>query len=413
MKEQKHCKNRLLCLLFLPLFCTLLNGCWDDRELSELGIASGSAYDWEDNQWKATYQIINPSSGASGMGGGGGGSSSSPPFLTFTVKGKTIIEAIQRTNLTSVRELFTSHSRISILGESVARKGINQIIDLFLRKQDARDTVYVFIATGNAGNILDQLMQLTKNQGAGIQLMIEQESKLLSYYPSVRMFELAMALSSESGSAVIPEILLTGKDIMDETSETGRTDLPSRLALGRLAVLKGDKMVGWLSQKQAFGLTFLTSKIRMANISFATHPQTSDKIDGSFILQKSATTIHPIWAKDHYIMDVNIKGSGAISEIGSVMDLNDRASISQMEKSIENYVLELVENSWQAVKQLNTDVTGFAVKIHRSDRKRWKQIKKDKSWDTVFQEIEIRPHVSIKIERMGLSNKSFKSIDQD
>lgn len=73
-------------------------------------------------------------------------------------------------------------------------------------------------------------------------------------------------------------------------------------------------------------------------------------------------------------------------------------------------------NSWAThggeVKRLGADVTGFAVRIHRSDRKRWKQIEKDKSWDRIFQNIEIKPHVSIQIERSGLSNKSFKSVQQ-
>lgn len=69
-------------------------------------------------------------------------------------------------------------------------------------------------------------------------------------------------------------------------------------------------------------------------------------------------------------------------------------------------------NSWSEVKRLGADVTGFAVRIHRSDRKRWKQIEKDKSWERMFQNIEIKPHVSIQIERSGLSNKSFKSVQQ-
>jgi spore germination protein KC len=282
----------LLCLL---LTTSLLTACWDDRELSELGITSGSAYDWEDDQFKATYQVINPSSGSSNTGGSGGGSTSSPPFLTFTVKGRTIMEAIERTNLTSTREMFFSHSRITVIGEKFAQKGINQLMDLFLRKQDARETVYVFISQGEGGHILKQLMQLTKNQGAGIQLMIEQESRLTSYYPGVRLFELAMALSSESACAVLPEIKLTGKEIMDETSETGRTDLPSRLALGRLAVLKGDKLVGWLSLKEAFGLTFMNNEIKQATISFSSKPDQSEKIDTSFVLQNSSTSVKPIW----------------------------------------------------------------------------------------------------------------------
>ncbi|WP_339222676.1 Ger(x)C family spore germination protein [Paenibacillus sp. FSL H8-0332] len=400
-------------LLTLPLLSLLLSGCWDDRELNELGITSGSAYDWENNQWKATYQVINPSSGASGMGGGGGGSTSSPPFLTFTVKGRTIMEAIERTNLTSTREMFFSHSRITVIGESLARHGINQLIDMFLRKQDARETVFVFITQGDAGDILDQLMQMTKNQGAGIQLMIEQEAKLVSYYPGTRLYELAMALSSESRSAVLPEILLTGPQTMDETSETGVTDLPSRLALGRLGVIKGDTFVGWLSQKQAFGLSFLTNSIDSATIAFASQPTKSDKLDASFILQNSATTVRPVWDKDHYVMNIEVKGSGVLTELGSVMDLNDRKAIREMEASLEQRVLSLVNDSWTEVKRLGADVTGFAVRIHRSDRKRWKQIEEEKSWDRVFQEIEIRPQVSIKIERTGLSNKSFKSVQQE
>lgn len=407
-------QRKALCLILcLPLLSALLSGCWDDRELNELGVTSGSAYDWENNEWKATYQVINPSSGASGMGGSGGGSTSSPPFVTFTVKGRTIMEAIERTNLTSTREMFFSHSRITVIGESLAKHGINQLIDMFLRKQDARETVYVFISKGEAGDILDQLMQLTKNQGSGIQLMIEQESRLLSYYPGTRLFELAMSLASESGSAVLPEILLTGPDIMDETSETGRTDLPSRLALGRLGVLKGEKFVGWLSQKQAFGLSFMTDNIETATIAFASQPLKSDKLDASFILQNSWTNVHPVWAKDHFIMDIDIKGSGVLTELGSVMDLNDRKAISEMEASLERQVLDLVNNSWTEVKKLGADVTGFAVRVHRSDRKRWKQIEKEKSWDSVFQEIEIRPHVSFQIERTGLSNKSFKSVQQE
>lgn len=410
MNLQRKTLHLILCL---PLLSVLLSGCWDDRELNELGVTSGSAYDWENNEWKATYQVINPSSGASGMGGSGGGSTSSPPFVTFTVKGRTIMEAIERSNLTSTREMFFSHSRITVIGESLAKHGINQLIDMFLRKQDARETVYVFISKGEAGDILDQLMQLTKNQGAGIQLMIEQESRLLSFYPGTRLFELAMALSSESGSAILPEILLTGPDIMDETSETGRTDLPSRLALGRLGVIKGEKFVGWLSQKQAFGLSFMTDNIETATIAFASQPRKSDKLDASFILQNSWTNVHPVWAKDHFIMDIDIKGSGVLTELGSVMDLNDRKAISEMEASLERQVLDLVNSSWTEVKKLGADVTGFAVRVHRSDRKRWKQIEKDKSWDSVFQEIEIRPHVSFQIERTGLSNKSFKSVQQE
>ncbi|KAA9004849.1 Ger(x)C family spore germination protein [Paenibacillus spiritus] len=393
------------------LLLTPLGGCWDDRELSELGIASGSAYDWENNQFVGTYQIINPSSGASGTGGSGAGSSSSPPFVTFRVSGPTIMEAMEKTNLTSTRQLFLSHSRVVILSNKLAQeKGIAQLVDLFLRKPDARETVYVFITDGEAGRILDQLMQLSKNQGAGIQLMIEQESKLASYYPGIRMFELAMALFSDSNCAAVPEILLSGGKKMDKTDEVSQTDLPSRLTFGRLAILKKDRFIGWLSQPEALGLSFLRNRVQMTNISFPSLPDLPND-DSSFSIQHSTTTVHPVWDKDHYVMNVSIKAGGYLSEIGSDVNLGKERSIARMEQAIEANVLKIVQRSWRSVHRMNADVTEFATLIHREDPRRWKQIKAEGRWEDVFRDIELRLKVTMKIERIGLSNKSFKAVE--
>ncbi|AIQ62772.1 hypothetical protein PSTEL_06325 [Paenibacillus stellifer] len=399
-------------LLVLALMSLTVSGCWDDRELSELGIVSASAYDWEDNQWKATFQVINPSSGASGMGGGGSSSTSSPPFLTFTVRGSTIMEAIERSNLTSTRQMFFSLSRITVISEDLAKRGISQLIDLFLRRPEARETVYMFVAEGEAGRLLSQLMQFSKSQGAGIQLMIEQEASLNSFYPGTRVFELAMQLSSESESGTIPELKLTGSKVMDKTDDTAQTDMPSRIDLGRLAVLKKDRFVGWLSQREAFGLSFMTNKIKMTNLSFSSIPGRSDKDDASIVLRHSATTVRPVWKNDHYVMDIDINGSGTLSEIGSNLDLTKQSSIAQMERSIEANILDVVKDSWVSIQKTGADVTGFALNIHRHDPKRWKKIKKENNWDTVFRNIEIRPHVKIKIERIGLGSKSYKSLEE-
>ncbi|MBY9081156.1 Ger(x)C family spore germination protein [Paenibacillus sp. HN-1] len=398
-------------LLVLILMSMTVSGCWDDRELSELGIVSASAYDWEDNHWKATYQVINPSSGASGMGGGGSSSTSSPPFLTFTVRGSTIMQAIERSNLTSTRQMFFSHSRITVISEKLAKRGLSQLIDMFMRRPEARETVYMFIAEGEAGRLLSQLMQFSKSQGAGIQLMIEQEATQTSFYPGTRVFELAMQLTSESECGTIPELKLTGNKVMDKTDDTAQTDMPSRMDLGRLAVMKKDRFAGWLSQREAFGLSFMTDKIKMTNLSFSSIPGESDKDDASIILQHSSTTVRPVWTNDHYVMDIDIHGGGILSEIGSKLDLTKESSIARMERSIEANIVDIVKDSWASIQKMNADATGFAISIHRHDPKRWKKIKKEDSWDSVFRNIEIRPHVKIKIERIGLGNKSYKSLE--
>ncbi|MFD2875490.1 Ger(x)C family spore germination C-terminal domain-containing protein [Paenibacillus rhizoplanae] len=97
---------------------------------------------------------------------------------------------------------------------------------------------------------------------------------------------------------------------------------------------------------------FLTNSIDSATIAFASQPTKSDKLDASFILQNSATTVRPVWDKDHYVMNIEVKGSGVLTELGSVMDLNDRKAIREMEASLEQRVLSLVNDSWTEVKRL-------------------------------------------------------------
>lgn len=397
--------------LSLCLAAVTLSGCWDDRELDELGIVSGTAYDWEDGQWRVTYQIINPSS-TSSMGGSSGGSSISPPFLTFTERGSTVTEAVARSNLTSTRQLFFSHSRISIINVKAVDKGLPALLDLFLRKPDESETLFVFLSEREASDVLEQLMQVTKNQGMGIQLMIQQESRLTSYYPGTRMFELTMALSSDSHCATVPEIKLTKAEVMDKVEDTQVTDLPSRITLGRLGVLKEDRFVGWLNTKQAFGLTFLRNQINAASIPFSSDPK-KEKKDSTFSLVESKTVVKPVWDNDHFVMHVGIRGEGMLIETGGKADLSKASELARLEKSIEEEVLEYVNAGWRAVQELNADVTEFATLIHSKYPKRWKQIQADNSWDQVFKEIEIRPSVSIDINRFGLSSKSYKSVEQN
>ncbi|MGG6314133.1 Ger(x)C family spore germination protein [Paenibacillus macerans] len=406
-------RRPLILGLLISLTASGLTGCWDDRELNELGIVSGTAYDWEDGQWKVTFQIVNPSTTSSNGGSGSGGGSIAPPFLTFTEKGTTAMEAVSHSNLASTRQLFFAHSRITVINKDVVDKGLAPLLDLFLRKPDASETVFVFLTERKASDVLQQLMQVTKNQGMGIQLMIQQESKLTSYYPGIRMFELTMALSSESRCAAVPEIKLTEAEVMDKVDETMITDLPSRIALGRLGVLKQDRFVGWLGTKEAFGLTFLRNRIQSASIPFPSDPRQKDTNDSTFSLIESHTSVDPVWEKDHFVMEISIKGEGMLLEMGGKADLSKPDELLGFERSIEEQVIGYVNESWKTVKRLNADVTEFAALIHHKYPKRWKQIQAEGSWDQTFKEIEIRPQVKMNIDRFGLSSKSYKSVEQN
>lgn len=397
--------------LCLSLAATLLTGCWDKQELNDLGLVSGTSFDWVDNQWKMTYQIINPSTSSGTLSGGNGGGIA-PPFLTFTTMGSTIFDGAAKSNLTSTRQLFFSHSHMTVIGEKLGAHGIGQLLDLFLRRPDARETVFVFVTQRDPQDILNQLLQISKNQGAGIELMIEQEEKLNSYYPGIRMYELTQALTSDSHCAIVPELVLSAEKVMDKPDDTQVTDLPTRLSLGSLGVFKDDKLIGWMTQEEGLGLSFLTNRVKKSSIPFASNPE-KKKEDASFSLLHSKTKVKPTWEKDHFAIDISIRGSGTLLELGSPADLSDSATIKKLEDCIEQKILKEIDLSWKKVQQLKADVTGFAPYIHRKYPKKWGKIAKDKTWDETFEKIELRPRIDITIERFGLSSKSNRTVQED
>ena len=62
-----------------------------------------------------------------------------------------------------------------------------------------------------------------------------------------------------------------------------------------------------------------------------------------------------------------------------------------------------------ASRRLKADVLGFASVIHRKFTKQWEVVQDD--WDDRFPTVEIETQISAVIERVGVSNKSFKELE--
>jgi spore germination protein KC len=79
----------------------------------------------------------------------------------FSTKGKTLAEAIQNAKIESSRSFFFSHSRVLVISQHVARQGINQIVDFYIRHNDRRETTDVVLTAGEAKEILEEANRIT------------------------------------------------------------------------------------------------------------------------------------------------------------------------------------------------------------------------------------------------------------
>lgn len=383
----------------MAISCLLLTGCWDSRELNKLAFTAATAIDYKEGQWIVSYQVVVPSALSSLTANG----PSKTPVTSFSTQGKTIRDATWRNSLESPRHLYFSHNRAIIVSSAAVQQGLSQLIDVYLRNLDSRETVSVLITEGEARQFLNQLMQIQIIPGDGIEEMIKLESKVLSNLPNVNMYDLALELLGTAKSAVLPEIVISGSPSVTNPDELSKTKLSSKLRLGRLAVINQDKLAGWISKQDALGVSFIRNKVNRTVLPFKCE---KSEVDSAFQINHTKTRLTPHKNGEHFMIEVDVKGEGELLETNCPSDLNEPNTVRMMEEQLEKEIVENINSSWEAVKKLKTDVVGFADLIHRKYPKEWKQL--GPKWQTEFPQTEIQTKADITIKRVGLTEKSFK-----
>lgn len=392
----------LVRMLVILLCAALLPGCWNRIELNELAITAATSIDRKGNDWLVSFQVVIPSSISSGIGITGGGAGA--PVNVYSTVGKTIREANSRSFFESPRKLYFAHNRVMVVSEETARRGLNPILDVYLRNTDARETVDVLITPGSARKILEQMMQIQKISGNGIREINHLEAEYTSVLPEVRMYQLAMNLASDSASALLPEVFVSGDSETSTLKAFEKTTLPAKIKLGRAALIKKDKMVGWLTRKEALGVAFIRNDIKKSILTIAC-PNESEKFS-TVMIGNSSTELTPSVKEGKMSVKVKIKGKASLTQSDcKEMDFYNPAVIASLEQEVEKEIVGSANAGWRAARKYKTDAVGFADMAHRKYRKQWRVWKQN--WDAAFSAIEINVTADITMTNVGLSNKPF------
>ncbi|MEC0137457.1 Ger(x)C family spore germination protein [Paenibacillus macerans] len=399
----------LLCCAAAVL-CLTATGCWNRTELNELGITVATGFDRSGNDWEISYQIVVPSATGASQGGGTGGGSQ-PSVSVFTTKGKTIREAAALGYVENPRRLYFGHTEITVIGKEAAETGINQILDLYFRNVEARETVLVAVTDRKASDILRNMVPPEKIPGSALADIMRKQQNNSSYFPVINLFQLAQKISSDSRAAGVPVVSVPeGSEKPLESLDINKTTSPPvKMKIVRLGVFKGDRLAGWLNRAQSYGIAWLTDQVKGSTLSFACPgTETNGKNEGSLLINRAKTNVIPVKAGDHYKMKVNIQASGNLLEYMCGGDPFNPETIQAIEREVGATIIDTVNTGWEAAQKMRVDLPGFAGKIHRKDPETWKRIKGH--WDEELAKIELEVHVTVKVERPGLLKKSFKQL---
>lgn len=120
--------------------------------------------DWKDSEYALTMQIFDPEA-AQGDDTSGG--------KMLRVTGKTISQAMRNANLKQGQEIFWGHTKLIIIGEQIAKDGIESVMAYFNADAQSRPNIDVLIADGEAGEVLSEPLDSTILPVLSTKMMLE------------------------------------------------------------------------------------------------------------------------------------------------------------------------------------------------------------------------------------------------
>lgn len=374
----------------------ILSGCWDRIETNELAIVAATGLDiTDDDQVELSIQIVNPKGlNSDQQQGGGGGQGGGKPFTVQSATGKTLFDARSKIQEKFSRELFWEQNQVVVIGEKMARTGIQNHIDFFARHPFPRLRAFTFVTIKEKPvDILKVLPELESSSAEAARKLTEQKVGM-----SITLKDLLQMLEGQARSAALP-LLETVKNPRGITA----------LRMNGTAIFKRGKMVGNIGDEVTRGVLWLRNENETPSVTIQPK-HTKGHI--SFHLLNSRTQLIPQIKDDTWKMTVNIWTLDDPVDNETKLDLMDPKIIKELQADMEERIKERIRITLEQVQtDMNADIFGFAEAFHRHYPKQWSMVKDH--WDEKFPEIEVEINCKVNINRPGRSTSPQGTPDDE
>ncbi len=407
---------------------SLLAGCWDKRELEDLGFVLAMGVDaGQDGQILLTAQIAVPAKlgGGGGGGGGAGGGTQGPPVLVKTVSGRTILDAIDKFQATSDRQLSFLHNKMVIFGHDLAKKGLENHMHVLTRWREMRRSIFVLVSNGKAADILKIEPQQEANPSNYLENLVREDNRM-GKIPFIQVNDFVQGLEARGMESVAPIIRVeregkrsgnpgpggsgdeggkkkdkgSKKGEESDKQEGGATEAPARAAnLGGLAVFRKDKLVGELNEEETRGYMMITGRLRRG-ILVMPNPFEPDKWV-SLLIREANRRVRVKDLGDHPRFEVRLILDMDYGEIqGTTARLVEPKNIKKVEQVAARLVRETaVRVIRRSQEDFKTDIFGFGEMVREKVSPAvWDRF----NWPEAYPQAKIDVTAKVNLRRLGM-----------
>lgn len=388
-------KAAFLLLIILPL--VLLSGCWSRREMNDLAIILGAGVDrTPDNKIRITLQLARPSAFGGSAETGGGNVPKQNIVWVISAEGSTIYDAERELALKVSRRIYWGHNIILVYGEEIAREGVRDVSNFFIRNPLPRETTWVLIARGEARKVLESHSELEKTSAQSIGFLSRHKAGF-----SIMLKDFQMALASRGTNPAAPRLELQAAG---EPQGPGKEEHTSHreLAITGTGAFKDDRLVGWLDNSETRGLLWLRGEIEKGVITIPS-PGQPDKFISLNII-RSDTRVDPSYDGETISFNIKMTFEGDLLEQQSTEDLTTPEKIEAIEKAAAGEVIRKSTSALEKAQgEYGTDIFNFGEAFHRKYKKEWRELKD--RWNDEFARAEVHLAVEAHVRRTGLLTK--------
>ncbi|MCU6797478.1 Ger(x)C family spore germination protein [Paenibacillus sp. WQ 127069] len=380
-------------LIAITVVCT---GCWDRAEINDIALMMASSLDLEeDGRYYGLSQIAVPSRQIDNS------PQATKSYYVESGIGINVQEIVQHEQPKLSRKLFISQRRVLFIGEKLARKGINDIIDHFSRNSLSRLRTYVLIVKGGEGKdaiMTDYPMEFVPSEAVR---EIEKQSGGMT----ATFRDLFNAASGEGIEPVLSAIELTPSPQKPKGSEP----VKKTFNLTGTAIFKDLKLLGYLDNHDTQLLHWVTGKLKQG-IIIVQLPNKKHNV--SVTLIESKGVIAPTVEGSKVKFAIHLKGKGTIDESNTHLDFSDPKNLHLVEKELEQLIRTETEKLIENVqKKYASDIFGFGDTLHKKNKKAWKKLKPQ--WNESFAEADISVDVDFVVKRAGMTGPSLQLREQE
>lgn len=348
-----------------------------------------------------TFQVVNTKKSSSQDNDSG-----NPKIIVYEQTGKTTQEAARKIILESPKRVYANHVVLLVIDETVAKEGIENVLDLLFRDAESRKQYMVLISKGTtAKEILQTLTPLEAVNAQDILKSIIADSKYYGMSEDITLESLMESLINSKKEIIIPSIKLIGnKEISSSKENIESSNTSAKVILGEMAIFKNNKLVGYATEKESIALSYIRGKLKDTIVTMEC-PNNKDKY---FSVELIGVKTKKKASKNKLEVTLDITGNGSIAEIYCDYNLEKIKTINTLEKNLEKHITNEIKNSIQSLNnKYQSDIYDFKELFYKTNPKFYNIIKKD-YYDKYFNNIKIKINTDIKLIEKGTITKVIK-----